>query len=61
MAKKWIQKTGIDRPGHKGRLHRALGIPEGTKIPATLLASAAKRKGRVGREARMALTLRHMR
>lgn len=60
-AKHWIQKSGINKPGHKGRLHRALGIPEGTKIPETMLEAAAKKKGRIGREARMAENMRHMR
>ena len=27
--------------GHKGKLHRELGIPEGQKIPAARLAAAA--------------------
>src|SRR5271167_3705557 len=30
---KWIQGTGVDKPGHKGRLHRALHVPEGQPIP----------------------------
>jgi hypothetical protein len=37
---KWIQGTGVDKPGHKGRLHRALGVPEGQPIPAAKLAKA---------------------
>jgi hypothetical protein len=37
---KWIQKTGVDKPGHKGRLHRALHVPEGQPIPAGKLAKA---------------------
>ena len=54
MAKKhWIQKA-IKRPG---ALHRALGVPQGKKIPAGKLAKAAKSKGRVGKEARLARTL----
>lgn len=28
--------------GHKGKLHREMGIPEGKKIPAAKLAAAAK-------------------
>lgn len=54
MAAKWISKA-IKR---KGALHRALHVPAGKKIPASKLASAAKRKGRVGRQARLAQTLR---
>ena len=58
MAEKWIQKSGIDKPGHKGALHRALGVPEGQKIPASKLEEAAKSKGRLGRMARMAQNMR---
>lgn len=36
MAKKW--QPG----GHKGKLHRELGIPAGEKIPASRLASAER-------------------
>jgi len=32
--------------GHKGKLHRELGIPEKQKIPAGRLASAAKSPNR---------------
>lgn len=42
---------------HPGALHRDLGIPQGQKIPPYLLAQAAKRKGVVGRRARLAQTL----
>ena len=31
---------GFHPGGHKGKLHRELGIPEGEKIPASRLASA---------------------
>jgi hypothetical protein len=37
---KWIQASGVDRPGHKGALHRALGVPEGEPIPAKKLGHA---------------------
>lgn len=40
MAKKWIAGA-IKKPG---ALHRALGVPEGKKIPAKKLAKAAKSK-----------------
>ena len=46
---------------NKGALHRALGVPEGEKIPAKKLAKAAKSKGRVGKEARLAETLKGLR
>jgi DnaJ domain len=45
---------------NKGGLHRALGVPEGKDIPAAAIAKAAKRPGRVGREARLAQTLERM-
>ncbi len=41
-----------------GALHRALGIPQGQKIPEGRVAAAAKRPGKVGEEARLAQTLR---
>ena len=52
-GKNWI--AGATK--NKGGLHRALGVPEGQKIPAKKLAKAAKSKGRVGKEARLAKTL----
>lgn len=45
---------------HPGALHRDLGVPAGKKIPPYLLAEAAKRKGTVGRRARLAQTLGRM-
>lgn len=54
MAKKWIQGA-IKRPG---ALHRALGVPEGQKIPDSKIRAAERRGGRVGREARLAETLK---
>lgn len=56
MAKRFIQKA-LSQPGDKGRLHRALGVPEGQPIGKSRLAAAAKRPGKVGREARFAQTL----
>lgn len=38
MAKNWI--AGATK--NKGALHRALGVPEGQKIPAKKMAKAAK-------------------
>ena len=57
MAKNWIAGA-IKRPG---ALHRALGVPEGTKIPEKKIEAAEKRGGRVGREASLAETLKKMR
>ena len=53
MVKKWI--AGATK--NKGGLHRSLGVPAGQKIPKSKIASAAKRKGRVGKQARLAQTL----
>jgi len=39
MAKrKWAKKAF--NPAHKGELHRALGVPEGQKIPAKKMSGA---------------------
>ncbi len=56
MAKNWI--AGATK--NKGALHRALGVPQGEKIPAKKLAAAAKKGGKVGAEARLAQTLKKM-
>lgn len=52
--KKWIQ--GAIK--HPGALHRQLGVPEGEKIPAGKLESAAKAGGTLGKRARLAKTLK---
>ena len=54
MAKKWIQGA-IKRPG---ALHRALGVPQGKKIPAKKLSAAKKKGGRLARMANLATTLK---
>lgn len=46
---------------HKGGLHKSLGVPQGKKIPKAKIAAAAKRGGRVGKQARLAETLEGMR
>jgi hypothetical protein len=56
MADKWIQKA-IKKPG---ALHKELGVPEGKKIPAKKLASAAKKPGKEGKRSRLAETLKKM-
>ena len=53
MAKNWI-KGATSRPG---ALHRALGVPEGTRIPAKKVAAAAQKGGTLGKQARLAETL----
>jgi hypothetical protein len=54
MAKDWIAKA-IGKPG---TLHKALGIPLDEKIPAKVLAAAAKKPGKLGQRARLAEELR---
>jgi hypothetical protein len=54
MAKKnWV----ADAVKNKGGLHRSLGIAAGKKIPKAKIAKAAKKGGRVGKQARLAETL----
>ena len=52
-GKKFIQ-SAIKRPGS---LHRALGVPEGQKIPPGKIAAAAQKGGNLGQKARFAQTL----
>lgn len=54
MANNWIKKA----IKHKGALHRALGVKEGEKIPASKLEEAAKAEGKLGKMARLAKTLK---
>jgi hypothetical protein len=56
-AEKWIQ--GAIK--HPGALHKALGVPADEKIPAAKLHAAAKKGGKIGREARLAETLKGLR
>ena len=51
---RWIQKA-IKKPG---ALRASLGIKKGKTIPAKTLASAAKKKGKLGQRARLAETLK---
>lgn len=55
---KWIQKA-ID-PSKKGSLKKALGVKKDKTIPDTKLKSAAKKKGKIGQKARLALTLKKL-
>ena len=57
MAKNWI-KGAIKHPG---ALHKSLGVSSGKKIPAGKIAKAAKKGGTLGRRARLAQTLSHLR
>lgn len=54
---KWIQ-SAIKKPG---ALRSALGVKKGQKIPAGKLAAAAKKPGKMGQRARLAITLKKMR
>lgn len=54
--KNWIKKA--INPENKGKLHAKLGIPEGQKIPVGTLKAAASRGGDMGKEARLAMTLK---
>jgi len=56
MAKKWIQKA-IKKPG---ALRKSLRAKKGKKIPLPKLKAAAKKKGKLGKRARLALTLRKL-
>jgi len=58
MTKKnWIQKA-IKKPGS---LRKSLKVKKGDKIPASKLRSAAKKPGKLGQRARLAMTLKKMR
>lgn len=54
--KQWISKA-ISKPG---ALHKQLGVAQGKKIPAGKLAAAAKKGGKLGKRARLAQTLMHL-
>jgi len=54
MVKKWIQKA-IKKPG---ALSKQLGVPEKKDIPVKKLKKAAKKKGKLGKRARLALVLK---
>tara|TARA_R110002012_G_scaffold236648_1_gene410382 strand:- start:163 stop:348 length:186 start_codon:yes stop_codon:yes gene_type:complete len=57
MAKKnWIQGA-IKKPG---ALRKSLGIKKGQKIPLKKLKAAAKKSGKLGQRARLAITLRKL-
>lgn len=54
MAEKWIQEA-IKQPG---ALRKKLGVKEGKNIPAKKLEKAANSPGKLGKQARLAKTLR---
>ena len=57
MKKNWI--SGAIK--HPGALHKELGVPKGKRIPDKMLDKAAKEGGKIGKQARLAKTLRGMR
>lgn len=57
MARNWI----ADAIGKPGALHKQLGIAQDKKIPAATLERAAKKGGKLGKRARLAMTLKRMR
>ena len=54
--KHWI-KGAIKHPG---ALHRQMGVAAGKNIPAKKLAAAAKKGGKLGLRARLAIRLKRM-
>lgn len=58
-SKNWI--AGAINPKHKGLLHRMLKVAADKRIPAKKLAAAAKKGGKLGQRARLAMTLSKMR
>lgn len=56
MAKKWIQAMHMK----KGALRKEMGAKKGKPIPAKKLAKAATKGGKLGRRARLAMTLKKM-
>jgi hypothetical protein len=53
-SKNWI--AGAIK--HPGALHKQLGVPQGKKIPASKIAAAASKGGKLGQRARLAQTLK---
>ena len=53
---KWIQ-AAIKKPG---ALRASLGVKEGQNIPTKKLAKAAKKGGKLGKRARLAITLKKL-
>ena len=54
--KNWIQRA-IKKPGS---LRKSMGIKKGKLIPAGKLRAAAKKGGKMGSRARLAITLKKM-
>lgn len=68
MAEKWIQRFRITRKSkwiagaiqHPGALRSSLGAKKGKNIPAGKLRAAAKKGGKLGKRARLAITLKKL-
>jgi hypothetical protein len=56
VAKDWI--AGAIK--HPGALHKELHVPQGKKIPSSLLSKAVKGTGILAKRARLAITLKHL-
>jgi len=56
--KKWIKEALP--PESKGKLHKKLGVKMGEKIPASKLKAKEHAKGALGKEVRLAETLKKM-
>lgn len=54
MTKKWI--AGAIK--HPGALHKQLGIKQGQPIPYKKLVAASHKSGKLGKRARLAMTLK---
>ncbi len=57
MAKKWIAAMHMK----KGALHKQLGVKDSEKTPLGMLVKASKAKGKLGKRARLAMTLKRLR
>lgn len=58
MAKKMWIASAIEKPGS---LRKSLGVKKGKDIPVAKLDKAAKEPGKLGKRARLAITLKKMR
>ncbi len=55
-----ILSNQFDQIEKPGALHKQLGIPAGEKIPASTLKAAAEKGGKLGKRARLAMTLKKL-
>lgn len=59
--KNFIQSMNGGKGPKKGGLHKSLGVPMGKPIPEKKIDAAAKKGGKVGKQARLAETFEKMR